>query len=450
MVWLLPAALAGLTLLAGPVALHLLTRHRARRLPFPTLRFVQPSNTAAVRLRQPTDVWLLILRLSTVAFAVAACAQPLLVTSWRLAGWNGRVARAIVIDSSLSMKLIDGSGRVPAALAAEIARAEETNAFQATRLEAADVNEGLTRAARLLEAMPPARREIVVVSDFQAKALDSRALAAIPKEVGLRFVRAGTAPSRREWTGQPMSGWRGDRWEPTTAIDGTSTTTVWRRAAPMPGGLRGLSISASHEEEPAVQIAVRAAEALGVPSTPTDMRIALAFDGAALPPSFEKAHEIRSRAAAHLLESLRANELLSQASKNVEDPTDLRVSPPWTPMIRDPRGRPLVAAAEGAGELLVRTAARAGSIFAPALIRALLLSRDIAPAPDQEVNQIPDAQLDSLRREPGPVTPQSWPRADRTDARWFWTAALALLLVETWIRGRATPRRREDAHVRAA
>ena len=106
-----------------------------------------------------------------------------------------------------------------------------------------------------------------------------------------------------------------------------------------------------------MQIAVRAAEALGVPSTPTDMRIALAFDGAALPPSFEKAHEIRSRAAAHLLESLRANELLSQASKNVEDPTDLRVSPPWTPMIRDPRGRPLVAAAEGAGELLLRTAA---------------------------------------------------------------------------------------------
>ena len=64
MVWLLPAALAGLTLLAGPLALHLLTRHRARRLPFPTLRFVPPSNTAAVRLRQPTDVWLLILRLS--------------------------------------------------------------------------------------------------------------------------------------------------------------------------------------------------------------------------------------------------------------------------------------------------------------------------------------------------------------------------------------------------
>ena len=236
MVWLLPAALAGLALLAGPLALHLLTRHRARRLPFPTLRFVPPSNTAAVRLRQPTDVWLLILRLSTVALAVAACAQPLFVTSWRLAGWNARVARVIVIDSSPSMKLTDGSGRVPADLAAEIARAEETNAFQATRMEAADVNEGLTRATRLLDAMPPARREIVVVSDFQQRSLDPRALAAIPKEVGLRFVRAGTAPSRREWTGaaDDRLAWRS--WEPTTAIDRTSTTTVWRRAPTSVGG----------------------------------------------------------------------------------------------------------------------------------------------------------------------------------------------------------------------
>ncbi len=450
MVWLLPAALAGLTLLAGPVALHLLTRHRARRLPFPTLRFVQPSNTAAVRLRQPTDVWLLILRLSTVAFAVAACAQPLFVTSWRLAGWNGRVARAIVIDSSPSMKLTDGSGRVPAALAAEIARAEETNAFQATRLEAADVNEGLTRAARLLDAMPPARREIVVVSDFQQKALDSRALAAIPKEVGLRFVRAGTAPSRREWTGQPMSGWRGDRWEPTTAIDGTSTTTVWRAGADAWAVCRDCpSAPRTRKNRRCRSPCARRRRWVCHRRRPIRASRWHSMEPA-LPPSFEKAHEIRSRAAAHLLESLRANELLSQASKNVEDPTDLRVSPPWTPMIRDPRGRPLVAAAEGDGELLLRTAPRAGSIFAPALIRALLLSRDVAPAPDQEVNQIPDAQLDSLRREPGPVTPQSWPRADRTDARWFWTAALALLLVETWIRGRATPRRREDAHVRAA
>ena len=451
MVWLLPAALAGLTLLAGPLALHLLTRHRARRLPFPTLRFVQPSNTAAVRLRQPTDVWLLILRLSTVAFAVAACAQPLFVTSWRLAGWNGRVARAIVIDSSPSMKLTDGSGRVPADLAAEIARAEETNAFQATRLEAADVNEGLTRATRLLDAMPPARREIVVVSDFQQQALDPRALAAIPKEVGLRFVRAGTAPSRREWTGQPMSGWRGDRWEPTTAIDGTSTTTVWRRRADACGGLQGLSIStlARGRTGGADRLARGGGVRCAIDADRYAHRAGIRWSPRCLP-SFEKAHEIRSRAVARLLESLRANELLAQASKNVEDPTDLRVSAPWTPMIRDPRGRTLVAAAEAAGELLVRTAARAGSIFAPALIRALLLSRDVAPAPDQEVNQIPDAQLDSFRREPGPVTPQSWPRADRTDARWFWTAALALLLVETWIRGRATPRRREDAHVRAA
>ena len=84
MIWLVPAALAGFVLVAGPLALHLLTRHQARRLPFPTIRFVQPSNTAAVRLQRPTDVWLMLLRIAAVACAVAAAAQPLVLSRWRV------------------------------------------------------------------------------------------------------------------------------------------------------------------------------------------------------------------------------------------------------------------------------------------------------------------------------------------------------------------------------
>ena len=101
--------------------------------------------------------------------------------------------------------------------------------------------------------------------------------------------------------------------------------------------------------------------------------------------------------------------------------------------------------------MLVRTSADVKSTLGAAIIRSVLVSAsEAAPGPDQEVIQISDAQLDKLRRDPGPVTRQAWPRVDRTDARWFWGAALLLLLIETWIRGRATRRPREDVDVRAA
>ena len=49
--WLNPAALWALPLAAVPVIIHLLRTHHARRVAFPSLRFVPPSRTAAVRMR---------------------------------------------------------------------------------------------------------------------------------------------------------------------------------------------------------------------------------------------------------------------------------------------------------------------------------------------------------------------------------------------------------------
>ena len=64
--WLNPAALIGLTLVTGPVIVHLLRRRRSRRVPFPSLRFLQPSHAAAVRLHTPAD-WPLLVSISTQA-----------------------------------------------------------------------------------------------------------------------------------------------------------------------------------------------------------------------------------------------------------------------------------------------------------------------------------------------------------------------------------------------
>ena len=65
--WTNPAALWALVVSAAPVIIHLLRRHRAARIPFPSLRFVRPAETSAVRLRRPSDSWLLVLRVAILA-----------------------------------------------------------------------------------------------------------------------------------------------------------------------------------------------------------------------------------------------------------------------------------------------------------------------------------------------------------------------------------------------
>src|SRR6185295_10633737 len=67
MTWLAPGAFIALALLAGPAIVHMLARRNARRVVFPATHFVRAAPAAAVRLRRPTDLGLLLLRLAIVA-----------------------------------------------------------------------------------------------------------------------------------------------------------------------------------------------------------------------------------------------------------------------------------------------------------------------------------------------------------------------------------------------
>ena len=194
MAWFNAAALAGLALLAIPVLVHLLLRHRARRVPFPSLRFVRTSRTAAARLRAPSDLLLLVLRLAIIAIAVVALAQPLLITPARLAAWNTRIARAILLDRSESMKPLAAAGQRAAA-------AEARSATSAFHVDITIVPADLRRAVAMLRSAPPGRREIVVVSDFQVGMLAAADLRDVPAEIGLRFVQVGDPVSE-----QPVQG----------------------------------------------------------------------------------------------------------------------------------------------------------------------------------------------------------------------------------------------------
>jgi hypothetical protein len=191
--------------------------------------------------------------------------------------------------------------------------------------------------------------------------------------------------------------------------------------------------------------------AFGVRSVPLQPPVAIAFNGAAAPASFDSPRLPRSKPVARLLLSLRSSKLLKDSARAQPATTrEWQPSSLWQDVVRDPRGRPLVAAAEADGRLLIRTVAPVQSPLGAALIRSVLVSAGDTPVPHREVIQIPDAQLDKLRRDSGPVTRNAWPRVDRTDARWFWSAALLLLIIEGWVRRRVTTRTREDVDVRAA
>lgn len=180
-----PAGLAALAALAAPILVHLLLRRRARRISFPSVRFVLPSNAAAIRLRAITDWPLLVVRCAVVAAAALALARPLVVTTARRDGWNGRTARAIVLDVTPS------AGR-PVAAAAD----EQRGSFRSTLIEAAALDAGIIEAIRWLETAPPARREVVVISDFQRGAIDDVSVGRVPASIGLRLRQVVPSDAR--------------------------------------------------------------------------------------------------------------------------------------------------------------------------------------------------------------------------------------------------------------
>ena len=188
--WLKPLALAGLAAAALPVIIHLLKRHRATRVPFPTLRFLTDSRAAAVKMRSLSDPWLLVLRVATIAAAVLAAAQPDLMTSWQRARVDRLLARAIVVDTSSSANAFDRQR--------QDAVAAERRADAVIELRTERVGNSLCHAATKLLEGPVARHEIVVIGDFQHGTINDAEIACVPQDVGLRFVqigegRAGTA-----------------------------------------------------------------------------------------------------------------------------------------------------------------------------------------------------------------------------------------------------------------
>jgi hypothetical protein len=406
MTWLTPGAFAALALLAGPLIVHLLARRHARRLIFPATHFVPAAKSAAVRLRRPSDIGLLLLRLAIVAAAVFAAAQPLVVTPWRLARWNARASRAVIVDTS--------RGLASPGVASRLAGQETRDVFAVRQINTGHrppqtntVADAIARATLWLGGVPPSRREIVVISDFQVGTLDGRDLATIPADVGIRLVRAGIQPDTRRVISLPIEGWRGGVWHAATTIDAAGTRVSWTRTGSA-GVPMWISVSASTADRDAASRALRTAASLGVPAGDDSHRVVVRFAGAG--PESRPGEPVQSPWIAAAALALQHSDLM--------------------------RGVAPAAVSERDGAMIVDAPFPASALAAPAVVRAVVLAvrQEAIVDPQIEIATLSDTDLARWRRDAAPVTRSAIPLADDSDARWLWLFALALLGLESRVR----------------
>ena len=263
--WTAPAALIGLALVALPIAVHLLARRNVRTLPYPSLRFLRQTQLAAFRRRAIEDAALLICRLAIVALAALALAGPVLQNDARQAAYLQRVSRAIVLTR-------DGVDREAMERAAD-------GAFRSiviTRLTMADA---LAEASRWFDEQPPSAREIVILGALRRGVLNDVDLAAVDRNIGIRFVPATVeTPST---TVVPILSRRAGKLvaisrQVRADVDATQVTD---------GPLSAVStdlvrIIASSTDTPLAEAALAAALDAGIPWTNFNQRIVIAWDGA--------------------------------------------------------------------------------------------------------------------------------------------------------------------------
>jgi hypothetical protein len=389
--WLQPIAWFGLTLLAVPILIHLLARHRSRRVPFPSLKFIPASQLAAAHRRLIADWPLLVVRLTIAAAATAALAAPVIVSDARRASWDGRVARAVVLS--------DGDDAV------EAAASEETrNVFAGATFSGLPVADAIGEATEWLRRQRPAARELVIAGVLRENALTTRDLEVVPPHIGIRFLPAGDNAQEVSFATEAVAdsgdGLAGFQLR-TTAAESRTEVAYREKAAPAP--LPRIRVIASTDQQARADAMLRAVLRQGVSLTATsDRAIAVVFEGG------------------------------DAAAQGARD-----LSPPSQPWMRDALARvPEARGGEHDGELIARVAIPATDPRAVSIVSRLVRASYADSFEDFEPRRMSPATLTAWSRPPGGSPPDVRP-ADEGDRRWFWGAALLLLGVEQWLRRRA-------------
>ena len=443
--WLNPSALFALAAAAAPILIHLLIQRRAERLPFPTLRFLQPTRLAAIRRHLLDDLPLLAVRVALLSAAVAALAGPLIVTPARRQAWDRRVVLAVVSDAA-------GAERARPSSAAEQAPPLRAQRFQTSALP-----DGIRRAVHWLDTTPPARREIVIATAFPIGSITQADVAAIPPDVGVRFERTGALPESRTAAAGRVLTPDGVRQREVT-LDGERTSV--RESPAIEPLVWPIDVVASGAERPAIDAAIAAVLSQRVwaalPDHRTRLVLANALQAVAPPPAGDSRELRRDTpkregdspavadaaviASAWMADAVakiaRDPDLRAAAPGVVVGLTDARfTATPWQILALAADGRPLAAAAGSADRLLVASAAPASEVATAVLLRSI--ANAIASVPDLQPAEIVPISGTLLRQWSRPSTPPPSPRVETVEAddrRWLWLAALVLMALEMWLR----------------
>ncbi|MCL4845962.1 MAG: BatA domain-containing protein [Acidobacteria bacterium] len=427
MVWRFPLAWLGLLALALPLLAHLLSRRRAPVLAFPSLRFLSPRPLAAVRARRLSDTGLLALRSTIVVAAVAALADPVVVTPWRVVAWNSRVARAIVVDvpggpdAALSAE--------PIATMVESLRAEAFASTVVTGPLAMAIGDALT----FLERVPPGRREVVVVSSRLDAGFDPTPLRRLPDDIGLELAPGPPAALDSTRMAFAPAGDDVRHWTTTVARDEHIVRAAFVDAGVVnPDAI--LTLSAPPDDRPAAERARRAALSAGARLTaapPIEWRVvsreadAWPLDEVATPTAGPA--RFLARLAREAERAAVASACASAGARRAPG------TPPeglW-PIAAWASGDPLLLGGERAGRPVVVSRADPGSVCGATLMAAAIEARswpDAAPA--AALAPWPADRRAEWSREAAEPGRDRFVHADADDARWFWGLVVVLLAVE--------------------
>jgi hypothetical protein len=239
-----PWMLSGLAALGVPVIIHLLLRHKRKRLRFSTLQFFVRQDQQSSQRRKLRNWLLLAMRLLLVALLVTAFARPFLPQSGASPGAQPRRHAIFVLDRSVSMQAVGTDGQRwarakeliqhvlgtlnandRAALVgcsshteilsgfAEPASLTRTLAALAPAYGTSSVGEGLQQAAKLASTGEPnAVTTIYVVSDLQRSACQNLGNYPVPSDLKVELLCAGDLYSPNlsitDFQPQPQDGTR--------------------------------------------------------------------------------------------------------------------------------------------------------------------------------------------------------------------------------------------------
>jgi hypothetical protein len=278
-----------------------------------------------------------------------------------------------------------------------------------------------------------ARREIVLVSDFQHGTLEAEDLTTIPADIGIRFVPVRSerpASSQGPFRGAVTFGVAGlAARAQTIELRGARTAVTLTAAAQAPRTPRLMVAGNDRADGEAL---LRVVAAAGAPAMPVDRSVAIVCAGGQLPREVSSPREEWMLRAIVLM---RADSAFLDAVRSASEATPIATHAPWVVIARNNVGTPVAAVAASGTELIAHVAAPPSAFVTAAALRSLLVA--IADRPswvEHEVAPIPATRLKAWTRAPGPIPPDRWKRSAPGDARWCWALVLLLLGVETFVR----------------